>query len=402
MSIATAAVAAGPRYAAPVRTAADTLPGSKIGDVVRVGRDDPDVIPLWFGEGDLTTPDFIGAAATKALQAGETFYTWQRGIPELRDAIAAYTRRIYGIDCGPERITVTGSGMQAILLTCQALIGPGDNAVIIGPIWPNIVSCVEIQQGDPRMVDLAFDGASWSLDLDRLFAAVDDRTRLIFVNSPNNPTGWTMPSEMQKALLDFCRSRRIWLVADEVYARLVYAPFANGRPVAPSFLDHAGPDDPLVVVQSFSKPWAMTGWRLGWITSPDNFGDLLAKLTQFNTSGSPAFLQHGALAAIRDGEAFLAQMVERCRVGREVVLQGLSRFPRVRIARPEAAFYAFFGLDGMTDSLEFAQRLVREAKVGIAPGIAFGPGGEGYLRLCFASAPERLHKAMDRMAPLLA
>ena len=386
-----------PTFAAPVRPAAGFLPGSKIGEVAMVGRGDPDVIPLWFGEGDLTTPDFINAAATRALQDGETFYTWQRGIPQLRQAIAEYTQRVYGIACGPERITVSGSGMQAILLTCQALIGQGDNAVIIGPIWPNIVSCVEIQEGEPRMVDLAFDGQSWSLDLDRLFAQVDDRTRLIFVNSPNNPTGWTMPSEMQKALLDFCRSRRIWLVADEVYARLVY-----DRPVAPSFLEHAGPDDPLIVVQSFSKPWAMTGWRLGWITSPDNFGELLAKLTQFNTSGSPAFLQHGALAAIRDGEAFLAQMVERCRVGREVVLQGLSRFPRVRIARPEAAFYAFFGIDGMSDSLDFAKRLVREAKVGIAPGIAFGPGGEGYLRLCFASAPERLHKAMDRMAPLLA
>jgi aspartate aminotransferase len=384
-------------YAAPVRPAAGFLPASKIGAVAMVGRGDPDVIPLWFGEGDLTTPDFINAAATRALNAGETFYTWQRGIPQLRDAIAEYTRRVYGIACGPERITVTGSGMQAILLTCQALIGQGDNAVIVGPIWPNIVHCVELQEGEPRQIDLAFDGASWSLDLDRLFAAVDDRTRLIFVNSPNNPTGWTMPSEMQKALLDFCRERRIWLVADEVYARLVY-----DRPVAPSFLEHAGPDDPLVVVQSFSKPWAMTGWRLGWVTSPDNFGDLLAKLTQINTSGSPAFLQHGALAAIRDGEEFLAQMVERCRVGREVVLQGLSRFPRVRVARPDAAFYAFFGVDGMDDSLEFAKRLVREAKVGIAPGIAFGAGGEGYLRLCFASAPERLHKAMDRMAPLLA
>ncbi|MGE0718863.1 MAG: pyridoxal phosphate-dependent aminotransferase [Alphaproteobacteria bacterium] len=385
-----------PTYAAPVRQAAAQLPASKIGEVAVTGRGDPDVIPLWFGEGDLVTPAFINDAAKQALDAGETFYTWQRGIPELRRAIAGYTERVYGIACGSERITVTGSGMQAILLTCQALIGRGDNAVIVGPIWPNVVSSVEIQEGEPRMVDLAFADGRWSLDLDRLFAAVDERTRLIFVNSPSNPTGWTMTSDEQKALLDFCRARRIWLLADEVYARIVY-----DRPAAPSFLEHAGPDDPLVVVQSFSKPWAMTGWRLGWITSPDSFGELIAKLTQFNTSGSPAFLQKGALAAIEQGEPFLAQMVERCRVGREVVLQGLSRYPRVRIARPEAAFYAFFGVDGMTDSLDFAKRLVRESKVGVAPGIAFGEGGEGYLRLCFASAPERLQKAMDRMGPLL-
>ena len=384
-------------YAAPVRQSAAVLPASKIGEVAMVGRGDPDVIPLWFGEGDLTTPDFINAAATRALEAGQTFYTWQRGIPELREAIADYTARLYGIACAQDRITVTGSGMQAILLSCQAIVGEGDNVVVVGPVWPNILASVRINEGEARMVDLAFADGRWSLDLDKLFAAVDDRTRAIFVNSPSNPTGWMMTADEQRAVLDFCRRRRIWLIADEVYARIVY-----DRPVAPSFLEHASPEDPLIVVQSFSKPWAMTGWRLGWITSPHSFGELIAKLVQFNTSGSPAFLQHGALAAIKEGDPFLASMVERCRAGREVVLQGLSRFPRVSIARPEAAFYAFFGVDGMDDSLEFAKRLVREAKVGIAPGIAFGAGGEGYLRLCFASAPERLQKAMDRMAPLLA
>ncbi|MGE0724488.1 MAG: pyridoxal phosphate-dependent aminotransferase [Alphaproteobacteria bacterium] len=390
-------LAAGSPLAAPVRPGAATLPASKIGEVAMVGRGDPDVIPLWFGEGDLTTPEFINAAAMRALAAGETFYTWQRGIPELREAIAAYTARLYDVDCASDRITVTGSGMQAILLSCQAIVDAGDNVVVVGPVWPNILASVRINEGEPRMVDLAFADGRWSLDLDRLFDAVDDGTRAIFVNSPSNPTGWMMTADEQRTVMDFCRRRRIWLIADEVYARILY-----DRPVAPSFLQHAGPDDPLIVVQSFSKPWAMTGWRLGWITSPHSFGELIAKLVQFNTSGSPAFLQHGALAAIKEGDGFVATMVERCRAGREVVLQGLSRFPRVRIARPEAAFYAFFGVDGMDDSLDFAKRMVREAKVGVAPGIAFGDGGEGYLRLCFASAPERLHKAMDRMAPMLA
>jgi len=384
-------------HPAPVRNLIGELPTSPIGDVAALGRGNPEVIPLWFGEGDLTTPAFINEAATAALKAGHTFYTWQRGIPELRAALAKYTSNLYGIDCKSDRITVTGSGMQAIVLACQAIVGPGDNAVLVSPVWPNIVSSVEAMGGEARQVTLtSHANGSWSLDLDKIFAAVDERTRLIFVNSPSNPTGWMMPSDQQAALLDFCRRKKIWLMADEVYARLVY-----DRNAAPSFLEHAGPTDPLIVVQSFSKPWAMTGWRLGWMTSPHEFGELIAKVIQYNISGSPAFLQYGALAAIEHGEEFLKTMVDRCRAGRDIVIQRLAANPKVRVARPEAAFYAFFAVEGMTDSLKFASRLVTEAKVGVAPGIAFGNGGEGFLRLCFASAPERLSRAMDRVESLI-
>ncbi len=392
-------MSAAPQFShpAPIRNLIGTLPTSPIGDVAALGRGDPDVIPLWFGEGDLTTPGFINEAAMAALKAGHTFYTWQRGIPELRQAIARYTSKLYGIDCNVDRITVTGSGMQAIVLTCQTVVGPGDNVAMVSPVWPNIVSSVEAMGGQARQVTLtSHPDGSWSLDLDKLFAAVDDRTRAIFVNSPSNPTGWMMPSEQQAALLAFCRERKIWLMADEVYARLVY----DGK-AAPSFLEHAGPNDPLIVVQSFSKPWAMTGWRLGWMTSPHEFGELIAKVIQYNISGSPAFLQYGALAAIEHGEDFLKTMVERCRAGRDILIQRLAANPKVRVARPAAAFYAFFAVEGMTDSLDFASRLVIEAKVGVAPGIAFGQGGEGFLRLCFASAPERLSRAMDRIESLI-
>jgi aspartate aminotransferase len=369
------------------------MPVSKIGAVSSVGFGDPDVVPLWFGEGDLVTPEFIGRAATEALQRGETFYTWQRGIPPLREAIAKYTAQLYGIKCGPERITVTSSGMQAIALTCQALIDPGDNVVVLSPVWPNISSAIEIMRGEPRhvLLDRHPDGR-WTLDLDRLFAAVDGRTRAIFVNSPNNPTGWTMSSDEQRAILDFARKKGIWVMADEVYARIVY-----DHPHAPSFLEHADDEDPLIVLQSFSKPWAMTGWRLGWMTSPHGFGEELAKLVQFNVSGAPAFLQHGAIAAIEKGEAFLKTMVDRCRAGRELTFQRLAALPNVKLARPEAAFYAFFSIDGIEDSVTFAQKMVRENKVGIAPGAAFGPGGEGNFRLCFATGTERLSLALDRL-----
>jgi aspartate/methionine/tyrosine aminotransferase len=380
------------RHPAPIRDLVARIPTSKIGDVAALGRDNPDVIPLWFGEGDLTTPEFISEAAMKALKEGQTFYTWQRGIPELRQAIADYTTRLYGNACKADRISVTSSGMQAILLSCQAIIDPGDNAVVVSPVWPNIVSAVEVMGGEVRQVPLQFKNEKWTLDLDQLFAACDERTKMLFVNSPSNPTGWMMGSEQQAALLDFCRKRRIWLMADEVYARLVY----DGE-VAPSFLQHARPDDPLLVMQSFSKPWAMTGWRLGWLTSPNEFGEMLAKVIQFNISGSPTFLQYGALAAIKEGEPFIKYMVDRCRAGREQVIQRLAAHPKVKVARPEAAFYAFFSVEGMSDSLAFASKLVLDGKVGLAPGVAFGEGGEGYLRLCFASAPERLSRAMDRI-----
>ena len=354
---------------------------------------DPDVVPLWFGEGDLVTPDFVRDAAAKGLQGGETFYTWQRGIPELRAALSAYTERLYGIRCPVDRLTVTTGGMQAILLTCQLLLDPGDNVVIVSPIWPNITSAAKLVRAEPKYValDRRPDGG-WKLDMQKLFDTVDERTRVIFVNSPGNPTGWTMTAEEQRTLLDFAKKRGLWIMADEVYARLIFT-----RPVAPSFLEVAGPDDPLIVLNSFSKPWAMTGWRLGWLTHPPALGADFAKLVQINTSGAPAFLQRGAVAALEKGDAFVTTMVERCRAGGELVFQRLSALPQVTVARPEAAFYAFFAVEGVTDTMAFCKTLAKQYKVGLAPGEAFGPGGQGNVRLCFASGAERLSRGLDRI-----
>lgn len=375
------------------RAIADDLTETGISEVAMTVFGEPDVVPLWFGEGDLVTPDFVKEAAERGLKAGETFYTWQRGLPELRAALSAYTERLYGIKCGPERLSVTTGGMQAILLCCQLLLDPGDNVVIVSPIWPNISSAVRLVRGVPKYValDQAKDG-TFSLDLQKLFDAVDERTRAIFINSPGNPTGWTMDAEQQRAVLDFARKRGLWIMADEVYARLIYS-----RPVAPSFLELAGPDDPLLVLNSFSKPWAMTGWRIGWLTHPAALGDQLAKLVQINTSGIPAFLQRGAIAALEKGDDFVAQMVERCRAGRELVFQRLSANPRVTIARPEAAFYNFFSVEGVADTMAFCKKLAKDYKVGLAPGEAFAAGGQGNIRLCFAAGPERLSKGLDRI-----
>ena len=380
-----------------VRDAIRDLPASRIGEISALGMGDPAVIPLWYGEGDLPTPDFIGAAATAALEAGHTFYTYKAGLPELRSAISDYLTGLYARPTGAERIVVTSSGMNALMLVAEALIDPGDNLVIVAPVWPNIAASVSIMGGEPRLVALdPVPGGGWRLDAERLFAACDARTRGIFVNSPSNPTGWVISAAEIAELLVFARRRGLWLIADEVYGRIVY----GNRP-APSFLDQAAPEDRLIVVNSFSKNWAMTGWRLGWMTIPPDLLPVMEKLVEFNTSGSPTFLQHAGIVAIREGEPFIAGFVARCRAARDVAIDGLQACRRVEVARPEGAFYAFFRVDGITDSLAFAKELLGRTKVGLAPGNAFGPMGEGYLRLCFARDPQKIAEAVDRLRPLL-
>ncbi len=381
-----------------LRPVVEAMPFSRIGQVAMTGLGDPDIIPLWFGESDRPTPRFICDAAAAALAAGHTFYTFKRGIPELRQAIARYLTGLYAKPVAAERVIVTSSGMSGIMFMAQALIEPGDNMVILSPVWPNINDAVTVLGGEARAVALDPTAAGgWRLEPERLMAACDAKTRAIFVNSPGNPTGWTMRHDEQQVLLAFARRRGLWLVADEVYARIVY----GGARAAPSLIDLAEPEDRVVVINSFSKAWAMTGWRLGWLVAPKPIQDVADKIVEFNTSGAPTFLQHAAVTAITEGEGFVAEMVERCRRGRDLVVAGLQRFPRVRVAAPDGAFYAFARIDGLEDSLAFAKEALARVKVGLAPGVAFGLGGEGHVRLCFASAPERLAAALDRLAPLL-
>jgi len=387
-----------PAFPAPLRPEIESLETSKILQVWSLGFGREDLIPLWVGEGDRPTPDFICEAAVAALRDGQTFYTHKRGLPELRQALADYTNGLYGTTVAVERLTVTSSGMNGIMLTLQTIVKPGDNVVVVTPIWPNILSAVEIAGGLVRPVELeARPEGGFRFDLQRLEDAIDARTCAIFIASPGNPTGWVMTPEEQRAVLDLCRARRLWLIADG----FIYDGMAEGRRAAPSFLEISEPEDPLVVVGSFSKTWAMTGWRLGWLIHPPSLADNFDRLIEFNTSGAQAFLQQGCLAAIRDGESYVADNVARCRQGGELVFQRLSGFSRVRIARPQGAFYAFFAVEGMADSLDFAKQVLLETGVGLTPGSAFGPGGEGHLRLCFASSTERLSEALDRLQPLL-
>ncbi|HWK44249.1 MAG TPA: pyridoxal phosphate-dependent aminotransferase [Stellaceae bacterium] len=380
-----------------IRAQIEDLEDSPIIDVWRLGQTVPDVIGLWAGESDLPTPDFICRAAAGALTAGQTFYSHNRGIPSLRAEIIDYHRRHYGITLPDERVAVTSSGMNGVVLVAQAIIDPGDNVVAITPSWPNILRAVTVAGGEIRTVALKSGDAGWQLDIEAVFARCDARTRAIYYASPGNPTGWMIERDQALRLLAFARARGIALIVDEVYHRIVY-----DRPVALSILEIAEPDDPVFVVHSFSKSWAMTGWRMGWLIYPPAALDAFEKLIQFNTSGGQAFLQAGAIAALRDGEPFVERFVARCREGREVALSRLRAMPRVRVVPNNGSFYFMIDIDGVRDVLQFCKRAVIEARVGLAPGTAFSGGAETHVRLCYAKSPELLHTAMDRLGAFIA
>lgn len=383
-----------------IRPAVAGIEEQQILAVSKLALGDPSVIAMWYGESDLSTDTRIREVAINSLNAGETFYGHKRGLPEFQTALAAYMSDLYDRPIGADRVSVTQSGMSAIMMIFQTILDPGDNAVIVGPVWPNAQSVVRALAGEPRYAVLDNDEArGWHLDLEKVYAQCDDRTRAIFVNTPNNPTGWVMPLDQMRELLEFARERGVWIVSDEVYARMVY----DGR-AAPSFLEIAEPDDPVLSVNSFSKSWAMTGWRIGWITHPPQLGELLGNMIEFNYSCVPTFLQRGGVHAVEQGESAVATMIDHCRTGRAICSQRLPTLPHVSGYRePDASFYGFFRIDGTADrTLETCQRLVREAKVGIAPGTAFGPGAEGWYRLCFALSPDRLSQAFDRLESGLA
>jgi aspartate/methionine/tyrosine aminotransferase len=383
------------------RTAVQRLVASQIREVANAGMGDPAILPFWFGEPDEVTPPFIRDAATAALARGETFYTENYGIPELRAAAAAYLSRLHR-PTGPAEVAITASGMSALMLTIEALVDPGARVVVVTPVWPNLTEIPKILGGNVVRVPLAFGPAGWTLDRDRLTDALAPGTRALIVNSPNNPTGWTLDAADQRAILAHCRRHGIWIVADDVYERLWYADTGGAAPCAPSFLDIAAPDDRVVSTNSFSKSWLMTGFRLGWIVAPPALMGDLGKLIEYNTSCSPAFVQHAGIVALRDGEPTIARTLARYRRARDLLLRELNAIPGVEAAPPAGAMYAFFRIDGVTDSLAFCKRLVLEAKLGLAPGSAFGPEGEGFVRWCFAASEERLADGVTRLRSFLA
>ena len=283
--------------------------------------------------------------------------------------------------------------MQAIQIAARMVAGHGDEVLVPVPAWPNITAAIAINGGVPVGVPLRFGNDGWRLDLDQLFDAATERTHGIFINSPSNPTGWTATREELEAILDFARERGLFIIADEVYHRFY---FAGDR--ASSFHDVATPEDRIIHVNTFSKNWSMTGWRIGWLSTTPALGQTIENLVQYSTSGVATFMQRAAIVALDERDAFLAMQVARVRRSREIVSAGLAATGRARVHAPDGAFYLFFGVDGEDDTRALAKRIVDEANVGLAPGAAFGPAGEGFLRLCFAARPELVQEATDRLA----
>ncbi|MBZ9761305.1 pyridoxal phosphate-dependent aminotransferase [Mesorhizobium sp. CA8] len=376
-----------------LRAEARAAPESGIVAVINHGRLREGLIPLWAGEGDLPTPSFISDAAAKGLADGETFYTWQKGIPALRQALARYYARHFGKTFAEEEFIVTGSGMHAIQLAIDAIAGSGDEVIYLSPAWPNFAAAAGVAGAVPVPVTLDQSSNGWSCDVDKIAAAITPRTKLLFINTPSNPTGWTADKETLQAILDLARQKGLWIIADEIYSLFHYG---HGR--APSFLDIATPEDRILFVNSFSKNWAMTGWRVGWIKTHPALQQVFENLIQYSTSGVAQFMQRGAVAALDEGDGFIAEQVERARAARDLVCGIIGETGKARFAVPQGAFYLFFRIDGLTDARKAAFDIVDNANVGLAPGTAFGPGGEAFLRLCFHRRLDQLEEAAHRLA----
>ena len=384
-----------PPNPASARPAIHALPGSKIREVANAGMGIDDVLAFWFGEPDAVTASFIRETAKAALDAGDTFYGHNLGLPALREELSRYLGRLHG-PVAVDRIAVTNSGVNALMLASQLLLSPADRVVAVVPLWPNVTEIPRILGAEVERIPLHIDPATlrWELDLDRLLAAVTSATRLVIVNSPSNPTGWVMPREQMSALLERCRRTGTWILSDEAYDRLVF----DGSTQAPSMLDLATPQDRVIVANTFSKSWQMTGWRLGWLVVPPSLLDDLGKLIEFNTSCAPGFVQQAGLVAVRDGEPVVHGFVEELGRRRDALLEALRTMPGVEVGEPQGAMYAFFRVEGERDSLALAKALVREQRLGLAPGVAFGPEGEGFLRWCFARPVEQLLEGATRLA----
>jgi aspartate/methionine/tyrosine aminotransferase len=379
------------------RAAVRALAASKIRELYNEGVGKPGILPFWVGEPDEPTPEFIRRAGADSIAAGEVFYTHNLGIPELRDALAAYISGLHK-QISPDHIVATTAGVNALMLASQLLVDPGDRVVEVVPLWPNLQEIPKILGASVTTVPLAFSQEGWKLDLDRLIDALTPGTRALYLNSPNNPTGWVIGREAQRAVLEHCRRHGIWIFADDAYERLF---FGGGR-AAPSFLDLMEDEDRVISANTFSKSWLMTGWRLGWLVVPPALTADLGKLVEYNTSCAPVFVQRAGIAALKEGEPVIARTVERFRRARDFLVKELLAIQKARVAVPEGAMYAFFRIEGMTDSLSFCKRLVREHGLGLAPGSAFGPEGEGYVRWCFAASQDKLADGVARLRRALA
>ena len=374
------------------RPAVRALAASKIRELFNSGLGRSDLLTFWVGEPDEPTPEFIRKAGMDSIAAGETFYSHNLGIPEIREALAAYLGKLHK-GFKDQDAVATSAGVNALMLATQLLVEPGERVVEVVPLWPNLQEIPRILGAHVETVALEFSSSGWRLDLDLLLKNLTPKIKALYLNSPNNPTGWTVTREEQQAILEHCRKHGIWIFADDAYERLYF----QGNGVAPSFLDICDPQDRLLSTNTFSKTWLMPGWRLGWLVVPRELTEDLGKLIEYNTSCAPVFVQRAGVAALKEGEPVIARTLARFRGARDFLVRELNAIDGISAAVPSGTMYAFFRVRGVADSLDFCKQLVRDAGLGLAPGSAFGPAGEGFVRWCFASSEERLADGVQRL-----
>ncbi len=376
-----------------------TLSASLIREVANAAMSREGILPFWFGESDQPTPAFIREAAVASLEEGETFYTENLGRAYLREQVSTYLTDLHQTRIGVDRIAMTSSGDSALMLASQLIVEPGDHVVLVTPLWPNLVEMPKILSAEVTCVPLEVREGRWTLPLEKVLAALSPNTRMLYVNSPNNPTGWTISRDEQRILFEHCRRHGIWILSDDVYERLVYR---DGLRAAPSFLTLAEEDDRVIGVNSFSKAWRMTGWRVGWMVVPPSVLAHLACLIEYNTSCIPEFVQRAAAVAMRQGEPHVASLRSELIEARQFLINGLRALPGIEVPESDGAMYVFLRMAGYTDSLQLAKLLVEKVGLGLAPGRAFGPEGEGWLRWCYAADRQKLHLGIERLATFLA
>tara|TARA_B110000261_G_scaffold136115_1_gene153850 strand:+ start:93 stop:1262 length:1170 start_codon:yes stop_codon:yes gene_type:complete len=379
-----------------IRKVIQSLESSPIRKIANTAIGKKDIIPLYFGETDIPTPSFISQAMKNALDAGQTFYSANQGVPELVNIVSKYTSSLHKNYIAPSRIMITSAGMNALMITSEALINPKDKVICITPVWPNFMRCIEIMGGEVIEIPLIYSDANntWKLNIEEIKKHIKD-VKAIYINSPNNPTGWMINLQEQMEILELCRKNKTWIISDEVYERIVY-----DRNVAPSFLDLTDENDLLIVANSFSKSWAMTGWRLGWMVIPENLLSIFEKLNEYNVASPSSPAQYAGITAISEGEDFLKKMIYNFKISRELVMNRLSDFSRITLPLPEAAFYAYFKIEDITDSEKFCLETLDKTGVGLAPGTSFGKGGDSWVRLCYAKNPDLLNQAFDKLKPV--
>lgn len=389
---------------AALSSSALAVPHSRIRELAEMAMGMEGVLKLYFGESNLPTPDYIKRAAQKAMADGYTYYTENAGYPSTRKALARFYQDLHGVELDPAReIVVTASGVQALNVGIRCLLDPGDEAIVLTPAWPNGSAIVQMSNAVVRQIPHVLVDGRYEIDFDAIEAAITPRTRMLLYTSPSNPLGWTATDSDQTRLLEITRRHGMWLMADEVYERLYYPDHVTKgeRIAAPSILKKATREDAVIVAQSFSKAYCMTGWRLGWLVGRADFCARATQLNEFIISHAASFTQRAGETALLWGEDAIAEMMARLRENRDFCMAALSKMSGITLPRPDGAFYLFPKIEGVTDSFGFCKRILMETRVGLAPGVAFGAGGEGSIRICYASEKKILEDAMARLGDFM-